>query len=303
MDKLKWTNKREGVALLITLVAVAVVMVLVSVLFKVLGDAKKSSMDTSALIQANLYYADMAVFFKKIPTESKEEVLKNLYQFPVAFAKEDGNPVLNIVCKPLTAGVNIHWLALQDNSQMQPHYTVARHLFDSIALQYNITNITRLEAMILEAISLDQKYLPAYQSRLFQKSDIMSFHQFKEILMRYQLETDDRSVMEVPWEKLLSFVPEAESIDTGNMSPELVALLFDMDIQAVKSEWDQEEGGPERIVKVYQPDIYRDNPKVFAQAFTEYARCKVSYQYAQENYGFAFNEIQGEVNHFEFYGR
>lgn len=303
MDKRKWTGNREGVALLITLITIGILMVGITVLFKVLEDAKKGSMDTSALVQAGLYYDDTAKILKSIPTEKRAEVFTLLYQFPILFSGEEGDPSLSISCKPLTAGVNIHWLALENVPEMKSNYAIVRHLFDAIALQYNIADMGKLETLILEAMNRKQDYIPAYQSRLFQKSGIISYRQFNTILTRYQLEADDPDAEGVPWEKLLSFVPEADKIDANHMSAELVALLFGLELYVVQDEWQQGEGGLKQIVGVYNPEIYKENQKVFEEKFTEYAECRVSYQYAQGRYAFAFNDMKGEVNHFEFYGR
>jgi hypothetical protein len=87
------------------------------------------------------------------------------------------------------------------------------------------------------------------------------------------------------------------------MSVELIALLFDLDMRVVQSELSQEDAGLQQIVELYQPMLYQENQKVFDEKFAEYAECRVNYQYARERYLFAFNDIEGEVNHFEFYGR
>jgi hypothetical protein len=303
MDKLKWTANREGIALLITLITIAMLMAGISVLFKILGDAQKGFMNTSALIQANLYYDDITKVFKDIPSDKREEVFTQLYLTPVVFSKEDGSFSLGVSCKPLTAGVNINWLAYENVTEMSSNYVIVRHLFEAIALQYNIADMGKLETMILEEIELTQSNVSAYQSRLFQKSQIISYQQFRNILTKYQLEMDDQAVWEVPWENLLSFVPDAGTIDANNMSAELISLLFDLDLHVVQSEWSQEAGGLKQIIEVHTPEIYKENQKVFEEKFTEYAACRVSYQYDQKRYSFTFNDLEGEVNHFEFYGR
>ena len=298
MDKPWFYRQRKGIALLITLITIAVMMVLVGTLVSALGSAQKDSRDTAALLQANIYYTNIVNIFKKI--KEKEVLFSTLYQSPIPFATEEENFFMTVGCRPLANGININWLGLENDTKMYPNYAITQKLFDAIAVTYNLADPTMLEEMLLEEIRNDEKFQQKFHSRLLQKSGIINYQQFAQIIERYQLEADDPVVMTIPWEKLFSFTTEVDVVDGDYMSPEVVSILFDIELSTVEEEWVPGSGALKTFTQSYNLEY---DKKVFAQKFVEHAVCEVVYTYADEPYRFAFVYSQGEVKHFEFFGR
>ncbi|MFT7879458.1 MAG: hypothetical protein ABXS91_03600 [Sulfurimonas sp.] len=298
MDKPWFYRQRKGIALLITLITIAVMMVLVGTLVSALGSVQKDSRDTASLLQANVYYTNIVNIFKKI--KEKETLLSTLYQTPVPFATEEENFFMTVGCRPLANGININWLGLENDTKMYPNYAITQKLFDAIAATYNLSDPIMLEEMLLEAIRSDGKFQQKFHSRLLQKSGIINYQQFAQIIERYQLEADDAIVTTVPWEKLFSFTKEANVTDGDYMSAEAVSVLFDMELSAVEEEWVPGSGALKAFTQSYN---LKYDKKIFAQKFVEQAVCEVIYTYADEPYKFTFVYSQGEVKHFEFFGR
>jgi len=298
MDKPLFRRQRKGIALLITLVTIAVMMVLVGTLVSALGSVQKDSRDTASLLQANLYYTNIVNIFKKV--KEKEPLLSTLYQMPIPFSVEEENFFMTVGCRPLANGININWLGLENDTKMYPNYAITQKLFDAIAATYNLSDPMLLEEMLLEAIGQDEAFAPKPHSRLQQKRGIIGYRQFADIIDRYQFEADDPVVAMIPWEKLFSFSAEANVTDGDYMSAEAVSVLFDMELSAVEEEWVPGNGALKAFAQSYNLEY---DKKIFAQKFVEHAECEVIYTYAEEPYKFTFVYSQGEVKHFEFFGR
>lgn len=298
MDKTHPPKQRRGIALLITLVTITIITVMIGILFGALESVRKDSRNTTALLQANTYYADIAKLLKEF--KEKELLFSTLYQSPIPFMSEDGAFSIIIECKPLLAGVNINWLGMEHDTKMYPKYAITQKLFDAIAVEYDLEDPGMLLEMLLEEIGAESKFVEKERSRLFQKRGIISFQQFESILSRYQMQADDPGVGRVPWSRFFAFVPEAEFIDGDQMSAELVSLLFDVDMAIVKEEWQAGDGALAQFALTYGLEY---DTKIFAKKFIEYAQCEVGFDYAQERYRFSFVDMEGEVKHFEFFGR
>jgi len=300
MDKPLFRRQRKGIALLITLVTIAVMMVLVGTLVSALGSVQKDSRDTASLLQANLYYSNIVNIFKKMKGDQKETMFSTLYQMPIPFSVEEENFFMTVGCRPLANGININWLGLENDTKMSPNYDITQKLFDAIAATYNLSDPMLLEEMLLEAIGKDEAFAPKPHSRLQQKRGIIGYRQFADIIDRYRFEADDPVVATIPWEKLFSFSAETNVTDGDYMSAEAVSVLFDMELSAVEEEWVPGSGALKAFAQSYNLEY---DKKIFAQKFVEHAECEVIYTYAEEPYKFTFVYSQGEVKHFEFFGR
>ena len=84
------------------------------------------------------------------------------------------------------------------------------------------------------------------------------------------------------------------------MSAELLSVLFDMDLESVKEEW---------IAGSIELKTFIENmggtydEKLFAKEFLPMTRCEIEYDYEGERFGFAFEDMDGEVKNFEFAGK
>ncbi len=303
MDKPKHTihrgiPHRRGFALLITLSVLVLIIALTSVLLSYFDEVRKDATATQALIQGNLYYADIQKIFKNF--KKKKTLYSTLYLMPVPLSSPDGRFSMLLKCRPLANGVNVNWLGLGNSQEMREQYNVAQNLFDTISQTYNLEDAGRLQEMLLEEIGSKGKFVQKEQSRLRQKNGIISYKQFEGIISRYQLEVDDQKVSRVPWAKLFAFSPIAKVIDGDYISAELIALLFDIDFSTVKEEWMEGETNLKTFVQ-NMGGTYEQ--KLFAEDFLAESECEVQYGHADERFRFTFVDIQGEVKDFEFYGK
>jgi len=303
MDKSKYTihrraPHRKGFALLITLSVLAVIIALTGILLSYFDEVRKDATATKALIQGNLYYADIRKTFKNF--KEKKTLYTTLYLTPVPLSSPDGRFSLMLKCRPLANGVNINWLGLENNQTMYEAYSAAQSVFDTVSQTYDLEDAGRLQEMLLEEIGNGNKFVAKEQSRLRQKNGIISYKQFEGLVSRYQLEVDDQKVSRVPWAKLFAFSPAATVIDGDYISAELISILFDIDLATVKEEWIE---GEIELKTFVQNSGGTYTPKLFAQDFLEEAECEVQYGHADERFKFKFVDIQGEVKDFEFYGK
>ncbi|HSR74186.1 MAG TPA: hypothetical protein VLL31_05040 [Sulfurovum sp.] len=295
-------NNRQGFALLITLSVLAVIIALTTVLLSYLDEVQQDSSNTKALIQADVYHTNITNIFQGF--KNKETLFSVLYSTALPLRTEDEKFSLVLQCDPLYKGVNINWLGMGNDSNKTAQYTVAQELFDYLSLEYNIEDAGRLQEMLIEEIGNKNRLVQKEQSRLHQKNGIISYHQFEEILNRYQFEVDDSQIGTVPWEKYFSFSPQADKIDAKYSSPELISYLFDIDVESVK-EWSSslERGTLESFVVENGGDYVQWKTIVAGELFLEAAKCTVGYAFAQGQYRFGFEYIDGEAKHFEFYGK
>ena len=291
------SNKR-GFALLITLSVLTVLMALTGVLLSYFDEVRKDAIVSKALIQGNLYYIDIQKIIKGF--KKKKILFTTLYQMPIPLVSPDGRFNLLLICHPRANGINVNWLGKEDDPKMTVQYAAARKVFESISQTYDLEDPGRLEELLLDEMSSEKSFIPRSNNRLLQKNGIISFKQFEHILQQYQFETDDQKVSQVPWEKYFVFGNTDKLIDGDYLSAELIALLFDIDLETVKEEWT--EGGMKLKDFVQQMGgVYND--KLYAQEFVEAAKCSVQYAYQDERFEFTFQDNDGEVKDFEFNGK
>ena len=294
---------KKGFALIITLSALTVIIALTGVLISYIDEARKDSSTTKAMIQGNLYYADIKKIFTKF--KNKKTLYTTLYLSPVPFVSPDGRFSVTVRCTPLANGVNINWLGLANDRKMEEQVSMVQNIFEIIVQEYDLEDAARLEEMILEEIGGKNKFVQKEQSRLRQKNGIISFKQFEGILDRYQFESDDSKAGQVPWEKFFVFnkveKTAAENlIDGDHISAELLSLLFAIDLQTVKEEWVP---GALSLKTFVQDNGGTYDQKLFAKEFLAQSQCEIQYGYAGERFAFKFEDIEGEVKNFEFFGK
>jgi Tfp pilus assembly protein PilV len=297
------SSHKRGFALIVTLSVLVVVIALTGVLVGYLDTVREESVQTKAMLQANLYFKDMKEIISKF--KQKKTLYAVLYAAPIPLQSEDGKFSLSVSCKPMANGVNINWLAFSNNQVMIPQYNAASKVFDTLVDEYELENPSRLEEMLLEVIREQSGADPEKQSRLRQKNGIISYQQFMQILSRYQFETDDRNIGKVPWDKYFVFrpsskVPDENMIEGDYLSPELIALLFDIDIETLKEEWAPGEDALKKLLAKYSIPY---EAKLFSKKFMEQSYCEVVYDFKGERFRFAFVDSEGEVKDFEFYGK
>lgn len=306
MDKIYHTNvnvnHRPGFAVMITLSVLAVIIALTMVLLSYFKEVRYDADDTTAMIQANVYYADITEVFSKF--KKKKSLFSTLYRFPVPLRSPDGRFAMMLRCEPLSEGINIKWLAMEGKAGMREPYTIAQTAFDMLAQEYNLEDASRLQEMLMEEIAINEQFVKKEYRRLRQKKGIISYQQFAQIVSEYQLEVDDPEASRVPWQKYFTFSQDAHAIDAEYSSPELIALLFDIDLQTVK-EWhsDPYKSSLSAFVAENGGDYNARKNIIAGKNFLEESECTVSFKSAGGQYAFRFEYIKGEAKHFEFFGK
>ena len=292
---------RKGFALLITLSVLTVIMGLTTVLVSYLDKAREDSSTTKALIQANVYYADITKVFNDL--KDKKTLFSTLYLAPFPIASEDGRFMMTLACKPLSNAVNINWLGSSSDAEMHEPYALAQTVFDFLVQEYDLEDGMRLQEMLLEEITGTESRTQEVYSRFRQKNGIISYQQFAAIVRRYQFEAEDPNVGKIPWKRYFSFSGSAKVVDAQYSSPELIALLFEIDLQSVQ-EWheDPSRSDLETFITMNGGDYAKRKNILAGETFLEESRCMVSYEIAEKPYRFSFEHVQGEAKYFEFYG-
>jgi len=293
------TSSKRGFALMITLSVLSVVIALTMVLLSYFNEVKKDADTTKALIQANVYYADVLSQFNKF--KNKKTLFSQLYRSSTSLRSPEGRFKLLLRCKPIANGVNINWLAFEHDTKKQALFQEVQTLFDVLVQQYNLEDADRLLEMILLEIGIGKKFLTKEQSRLRQKYGIISVKQFLEIIQRYQLEVDDSKVGRIPWSKYFTFSGKSEKIDAEYSSAELISYLFDIDLVSVR-EWmsSREKPALKTFVENNGGDYNAKKGLLAAGTFLGESSCEIRYG---DGYRFTFNYIEGAAKHFEFFGK
>jgi len=295
--------EKKGFALILTLSVLVVVMALTGVMISYMDTVRQDTLETKAMIQSNLYFKDMKSFIAKF--KNRKTLYTVLYAAPVPLQSEDGRFSLTLRCRPLTSGVNINWLAYGSAQVMHLQYNAAVKVFEALAVMYELEDPARLEEMIISAIGTKDSGELDDQSRLRQKNGIISYQQFMHIVTRYQFETDDKHVGDIPWDKYFVFnpiekKPEENRIFGDYMSIELIAILFDIDIETLKEQWIPGTGA---LKKLLEENAVEYEPKLFSKEFVARSFCTVDFGFKGRSYRFAFVDSEGEVKDFEFYGK
>lgn len=301
IDTITTTVKhKKGFALMLTLSVLAVIIALTTVLLSYFNEVRSDADRTTALIQADLYYADITSQFKAF--KKQKTLFKRLYRSAVVLRSDkDARFALRLKCDALSNGVNVNWLRLQGTQQRQ----TIEALFDMIAQEYNIAEMDTLLELLREEVGKIGKVVRKEQSRLEQKSAIISYAQFAKIVSSYQLSVDDLNVEKVPWKKYLSFSPSSKKIDAEYSSAELIHFLFDdINLQMIQ-EWQAEV--PRTSLKSFiqsNGGDYLSRKKILVQQeFLGESICNVTYGVNNTRYRFTFNYIRREAKHFEFHGK
>jgi len=303
MDKMhkstQFHTSRRGFALMITLSVLSIVIALTIVLLGYFKEVKSDSDNSKALIQGNVYYADILEQFKKL--KDKKSIFQRLYVSPISLHTDDGRFTLSLSCTPLASGININWLAMERVTKKSHLFAIVEELFAFLEENYKIEDMDRLLELIVFEVGQTKEKDDASQRRLIQKNAIISYTQFSEIIKRYEMEVDDQKVSKVPWQQYLSFSKKSEKIDAEYSSISLISFLFDLDIQSVR-EWmySREKPSLATFVNSNGGDYDARKNLLASGAFLAESQCHVYYG---EGYHFGFDYIEGEAKYFEFYGK
>lgn len=310
MERMQEMNRmRRGVVLFITLSVIAAMLVLVGAIFAYLEKSRDNASYTSAVIQADLIFRDSKDVISALlksgekDKEIKKTILDTLYLAPVTLQAEDDNETfITLDCQPLDKGININWLGLENNSSAQLFYDTAQSVFDRLIDIYNIQDAGLLLSRIRYAIDEEDNYGVQVQGRLEQKKGIISLSQIQNIARAYRFEADDDAVENIIWDRYFSFDAQSMTTDGNYLSAELIALLFEMELESVKEEW-FEGDDLKAFVSSNGGDMSQYNTKLFAPEMIERMGCRITYGYQGNVYALGFDYLEGKAEKFEFFGK
>ena len=310
MEKMQEMNKmRKGVVLFITLSVIAAMLVLVGTIFAYLEKSRDNASYTSAVIQADLIFRDSKDAISALlksgskDKEIKKTILDTLYLTPVTLQAEDNDETFIMLdCQPLDRGININWLGLENNSSAQLFYDTAQSVFDRLIDIYNIQDAGMLLSHIRYAIDGEDNSGVRVQGRLEQKKGIIKLSQIQNIVRAYRFEADDDAVENIIWDKYFSFDAQSMAIDGNYLSAELVALLFDIELETVREEW-LEGDDLKAFVMNIGGDMLQYNTKLFSSEIIERMGCRITYGYQGNVYALGFDYLEGKAEKFEFFGK
>ena len=291
---------RPAITLLITLSVIATMIALMGVMFKYLDVAREKAEVKASMIQANLLSADVSQFLRQIlGKKPSKSTMQTLFETPLGLSAESGEFSMGISCQPLASRINITWLGLENMATKQKAYSLAFSLFEMLTDKANLRDSTLLKEKITTALKPGRSSTFGVPSRINKKKGIITFKKFQELLDDYRFETDDNRVYRIPWQRYFSFGTSEEKVDGDFASPELLAFLYDVDLNVVRENYQL------GALNQFLSEIGESRAAykwLFSEKALAVAQCKASYTFRKGNYGFVFNYMHGKVEGFEFFG-
>jgi hypothetical protein len=291
---------RPAITLLITLSVIATMIALMGVMFKYLDVARGKAEVKASMIQANLLSADVSQFLRQIlGKKPSKSTMQTLFETPLGLSAESGEFSMGISCQPLASRINITWLGLENRATKQKAYSLASSLFEMLTDKVNLRDSTLLKEKITAALKPGRSSTFGVPSRINKKKGIITFKKFQELLDDYRFETDDNRVYRIPWQRYFSFGTSEEKVDGDFASPELLAFLYDVDLNVVRENYQL------GALNQFLSEIGESRAAykwLFSEKALAVAQCKASYTFRKGNYGFVFNYMHGKVEGFEFFG-
>jgi hypothetical protein len=301
-------ESRRAVVLFVTLSIIAAMLALVGAIYSYLDRSRSDASHTSALIQADLLLRDgrnaIEGLIKKGSSDKKlkETILDTLYLAPLTLQSEENEDMFTTLqCSPADNGIDINWLGLENNASAQLKYNLAQTVYDRLAEMHNIQNPARLLSMLMHAVRGEKDPENGNEYRMNQKKGIISESQMQELVREYAFQEGDSSVEEIRWKDYFTYDIGQEKIDGRYFSPELVSLLFGIDIDAAKEEW-----SPGSDLKAFVGEqggsLSEYDEKLFSKDPIERMSCRISYGFREKVYAMGFKYMEGKAEKFEFFG-
>jgi hypothetical protein len=274
---------------------------LMGVMFKYLDVARGKAEVKASMIQANLLSADMGQMLRQIlGKKPSKSTMKTLFETPLGLSAQSGEFAMTIACSPLANRVNITWLGLEGVGKKQKAFSLAQSLFEMLTDQVNLRDTALLREKILAEIKQTNSMVFGVSSRINKKKGIISFKKFQEILDDYRYEADDIRVYRIPWQKYFSFGISEQKIDGDFISSELLAFLYNVEINVVQEDFEMGE------LDNFLSEI-GESRATYKWLFSEpkrplpIAQCKASYRFRKGSYSFRFNYVDRRIEGFEFF--
>ena len=114
----------------------------------------------------------------------------------------------------------------------------------------------------------------------------------------YRYEADDIRVYRIPWQKYFSFGIREQKIDGDFISPELLAFIYDVEIDVVQEDFEM------GALDHFLTEIGESKATykwLFSKKALPIAQCKASYRFRKGSYSFRFNYVDRRIEGFEFF--
>jgi hypothetical protein len=304
---------RKGVTLFITLSIIAAMLAVLGVVFTFLGNARTQAEVKASLIQSNLLYTDIKSTLRLLTRKPSVGKYTTLYDTPVAVATRSGEFNVMFHCSPIADRPNIAWLAMDGQRNRQYHFELAEKIFDALVQKANVRDPSLLHQKIVDALKRKKRMRFNILSNINKKKGTISQREFHSILDTYRYEADDDRADGIAWEDYFAFGDDMGKIDSSFIRPEVLALVFDIDLRLVQGDdgfkrGDSlkdflEENGLDLTLYNWKKQVGGKVIELFAKkAPVDAMRCLVSYEFRDGQYAFRFDFIEKKAVNFEFVG-
>ncbi len=293
-------DKKNGIALFITLAVLASILSIVAVSFSYIDKAREDSGAVSALIEANILYANTTQSLNNLIPKGKDnkDILKILYVTPIILKDSATSSLIEIKCQPLVNGVPINWLKTRYKEENK--YKIANEVLDRVLQRVRLKEPNRFKEMLFAQIdpALNDGGVKDETSKRY---GISTQRQMKNIIREYSLKYDDEDIFKIKFEKYFSFINNEQNstIDSIFVTPEAISGIYDMPMSLAMS-W-RADGSEvlDDFIALNAPNSTVDR-KVFSNMAKNHLRCEENFTYRNKSYKFKFNYIEGRSSNFEF---
>jgi hypothetical protein len=300
---------RSGVTLFITLSIIAAMLGMLGTVFKFLETARGEAEIKASLIQGNILYADIQSAIRRLLGKTpKNSTYTTFYTTPLAIAAENGEFGAMVHCSPIADRPNIAWMGYDGKKNRQQHFEVAEKVFDTLTDRADLRNPSSLRQMILDALKRKKQMQFNILSNINKKKGTISLREFQSILDTYRYESDDSKIYSIPWQTYFVFGEDMGAIDSNFIRPEVLSLVFDIDLRLIQGQDGFEMGDSLKDFleeNGLDTTLYEQKPprEVFAKRTpVDAMQCGVNYGFRDGQYAFRFNYINKRVVNFEFSG-
>ena len=290
---------RPAITLFITLAVIVAMLALVGITFNYLSEARSKAQDKSALIEANLIYADVSSAVNRfVGKKPSTGTLKNIYNIPITIQESKGPFSLLAACTPARAAVPITWFKTTGGAKMQSRLSLAEQVLDEIGLKYRFKDTEKLKTMLSN--TLESRYSVNFgkEARLKRNPNYFGYVEFKKVLTSYFLSENDSNVFKVNWKNYFAFGEDFKAIDGNFLSSKLVAVIFGIDEKIVEEDF--KSGELKRFLLNNGADMEIYNSDIFAKSPVVAMECSATYSFGKGSYSLKFKYIDGKVEDFEF---
>ena len=212
--------KKRGIALLITLVVIALLGEIVYLSLSFLDKSKKSSHSVENLIQVNLIADDLVKILKNTLKDiNSSSELSFIYNKPIEIELKKQKASVSILLKPSSCVININSL-VKPNGELDEIY---ERVWVGISNKYEIRDPSILTNILVDNIKKREFYNKKF---LFVDGNITNIKHFNQILESYFDKSGDNRIFNIPWEEFIGF--ENRKIDFNFISPFLLVFMEDM---------------------------------------------------------------------------